>query len=92
MITAYLTGLLKQQNCYNQDDDKTIADKNEIPNIMNKYSCSIRENLKEKIPHKTNPLINDIYSVNKDSKVFLVSEIFEEEIIRVISTFKTSKG
>ena len=53
-------------------DDKTIADKNEVPNIMNKYFCSIGESLTEKISHKTNPLINGIYNVNKESSVPLL--------------------
>ena len=59
---------------------------------MNKYFCNVGESLKKKIPNKPNPLLNGIYNVNRDSKEFLFSEISEEEIISIISTFKTSKG
>ena len=59
---------------------------------MNKYLCNAGESLKEKIPTKPNPLLDSIYYVSKDSKEFLFSEISEEEIIGVISMFKTSKG
>ena len=59
---------------------------------MNTYLCNIGENLKKKIPNKRNPLINVIYNMNKDSKEFLFSEICEEEVITVISTFKISEG
>ena len=37
-----------------------------------------------------NPLLNGTYNVNRDSKEFRFSERSEEEIISVISTFKTS--
>ena len=73
-------------------EDNIVTDKNKIPNIMNKYFCKVGESLKKKIPNKPNPLLNGIYNVNRDSKEFLFSEIFEKEIISVISTFKTSKG
>ena len=73
-------------------EDKIATDKNEIPNILNKYFCNVGESLKKKIPNKPNPLFNGIYNVNRDAKEFLFSEIFEEEIISIISTFKTSKG
>ena len=59
---------------------------------MNKYFCNISENLKKKIPNKPNPLRNGINNVNKDPNEFLFSEISEEEMISVISAFKTSKG
>ena len=72
-------------------EDKIVTDKNEIPNIMNKYFCNVNESLKKEIPNKPNPLFNGIYNVNRDSKEFRL-EISEEEIISVISTFKTSKG
>ena len=73
-------------------EDKIVTDKNEIPNIMNKYFCNVGESLKKKIPNKPNPLLNGIYNVNRDSNEFLFSEISEMEIISIISTFKTSKG
>ena len=73
-------------------EDKIVTDKNEIPNIMNKYFCNVGESLKKKIPNKPNSLLNGIYNVNRDSKEFLFSEISEEEIISITSTFKTSKG
>ena len=72
-------------------DDKMFTDKNEIPDIVNKYFCNIGENLKKKLPNKPSPLINGIYNVSKDSKEFLFSEISEEEIISVISTLKILK-
>ena len=59
---------------------------------MNKYFCNVGESLKKKIPSKPNPLLDCIYNLNRDSNEFLFSEISEEEIIIVISTFKTSKG
>ena len=73
-------------------EDKIVTDKNEIPNIMNKYFCNVSESLKKKIPGKPNPLLNGTYNVNRDSKEFLFSEISEKEIISVISKLKTSKG
>ena len=39
-----------------------------------------------------NLLLIGIYNANKVSEEFLFSEISEEEIISVISTFRTSKG
>ena len=60
-------------------ENKTVTDKSEIPNIMNKYFCNVGESLRKKIPNKPNPLLNGIYNVNRDSKEFLFSEISEEE-------------
>ena len=51
---------------------------------MNRYFCNVGESLKKKIPNKPNPLLNGIYTVNRDSKEFLFSEISEEEIISII--------
>ena len=51
---------------------------------MNKYFCSIGEDLNKKIQNKPNHLLNGICNVIKDSKKFFFFDIFEEEIISVL--------
>ena len=71
-------------------DDKLIADKKIIPDIMNEYFRNIGNSLKENVPYEKNPLMEGVYNVNSSSETF--SEISEEEVIRTSHSFEASFG
>ena len=59
---------------------------------MNNFFCKIGETLSNKIPHSSNPLLDNDYEVNPKSEQFHFEIINVPQIERVLGKFDTSKG
>ncbi len=73
-------------------DGQEITDTQQISNSINDFFCNIGEELSEKIPNHTNPLLDGQYNVNPSNAAFKFRPIVPGEIIRDMNTFKTSNG
>ena len=51
-------------------DNKIITNNKKIPNIMNRFFCSLGEKLKADIPQKPNSLITGKYNISPNNKTF----------------------
>ena len=71
-------------------DGKVVKKPEKIADSMNKYFCSIGEELSKDIPYKLNSyLSNQIHPPNKS---FIFTTINAEHIIKAISKLKSSNG
>jgi len=67
-----------------------VANSEKIADSMNKYFCSIVEELSKDIPEKVNSFLSNQFHATDGS--FLFTPINTEHIIKAISKFKSSNG
>ena len=73
-------------------DGREIFQKDAIANSMNKYFCSIGNDLGIEIPNTPNPLINNEYTVNAPELTFSFSEISAHDVTQAMNQMKTAKS
>ena len=66
-------------------DGREILQKDTITNSMNKYFCSIGNDLANEIPYTPNPLLNNEYTVNAHESTFRFSEISAHDVTLVMN-------
>ena len=71
-------------------DGNVVAKPEEIADSMNKYFCSIGEELSKDIPYKLNSFLNN--QIHAPDRSFIFTPITAEHIIKAISKFKSSHG
>ena len=59
---------------------------------MNKYFCSIGNDLANEIPYTPNPLLNNEYTVNAHESTFRFSEISAHDVAQAMNQMKTTKS
>ena len=69
---------------------REVTKPDSIADSMNKYFCSMGEQLSKEIPNKTNSFISDIVLNVKTN--FSFSPLIPEQLIKTMSKFKTSNG
>ena len=73
-------------------DGREILQKDAIANSMNKYFCSIGNDLANEIPYTPNPLLNNEYTVNTHESTFRFSEISAHDVAQAMNQMKTTKS
>ena len=73
-------------------DGKEILQKDAIAYSMNKYCCSIGNDLANEIPYTPNPLLNNEYTVNAHKSTFRFSEISAHDVAQAMNQMKTAKS
>ena len=73
-------------------EGKTVSGAMAIAESMNNFFCDIGENLSDKIPEASNPLLSNEYEVNPKSLKFHFEPVSIPQIERVFGKFDTSKG
>ena len=72
-------------------DGREILQKDAIANSMDRYFCSIGNDLANEIPNTPNPLLNNEYTVNAHESTFRFSEISAHEVTQAMNQMKTPK-
>ena len=73
-------------------DGREILQRDAIANSMNKYLCSIGNDLVNKTPYTPNPLLNSKYTVNAHDATFKFSEISAHDVTQAMNQMKTIKS
>ena len=63
-----------------------------IANKMNKFFCTVGEELSKEIPDTKNLLLEGSFIVNPDELSFLFSPILPQRLVKAMNKFKTSKN
>ena len=73
-------------------DGREILQKDAIANSMNKYFCSIGNDLANEILYTPNPLLNSEYTVNAHDATIIFSEISAHDVTQAMNQMKTTKS
>ena len=72
--------------------NQLIRNPQDIANKMNKFFCTVGEELGKEIPDTKNLLLEGSFIVNPDELSFLFSPILPQQLVIAMNKFKTSKS
>ena len=72
--------------------NKFFTVRKNMPDIMNRYFCSVAETLQANILQRPNFLITGKYNINSNNKIFHFAKIIEKELLSACSRLETSFG